>query len=148
MKIILTETLDRIGQAGSIINVKDGFARNYLIPKNYAILATEGNIKKIEGIKAVATEKHNALLAQFREIAEKINHVGQASFIKKAEESGHLFGSVSENDIVHFLSEKGINIHKNNVVMDKVIKTVGEYSVTINFMNDIKADLKVSVEKE
>lgn len=147
MKIILTETLDRIGTAGSIINVKDGFARNYLIPKKYAILATTGNVKKVESIKQVAQEKQNVLIAQYKDTAAKIAQL-QAKFVKKAEDNGHLFGSVSENDIAHYLTEQGLSVHKNNVILDKPIKELGEFTVNIHFMYDVKAELKVAVEKE
>jgi len=147
MKIILTETIDRVGTAGSIINVKDGFARNYLIPKNFAILATEGNIKKIEAIKSVAQEKHNELVKQCKETAQKIGMLS-ANFKRRSEDSGHLFGSVSDNDIVSFLSENGLNVHKNHILIEKPIKTVGEHTVKISFMQDINVELKVTVEKE
>jgi large subunit ribosomal protein L9 len=147
MKIILTETIDRVGTAGSIINVKDGFARNYLIPKKFAILATDGNIKKIEAIKSVAQEKHNELVKQYKETAHKIAQLS-ANFKRRAEDTGHLFGSVSDNDIVHFLTENGLNVHKNHIQIEKAIKTVGEHTVKVSFMQDICAELKITVEKE
>lgn len=147
MKIILTENVDRVGVAGSIINVKDGFARNYLIPNKLAIIATQGNVKKIEGIKNIAQEKQNEMIKQFKETAHKVSQLS-ATFVRKAEETGHLFGSVSEIDIAHYLTEQGLSIHKNHIIMEKPIKELGEYQVKISFMTDINAELKVLVEKE
>lgn len=147
MKIILIENVDRVGTAGSIINVKDGFARNYLIPKKLAILATAGNIKKVEAIKADAEEKQNVLIAQYKENAAKIANLS-AEFTRKADENGHLFGSVSENDIVNYLLENGLTVHKSQIVIAETLKEVGEFSVKVSFTQDIVADLKIVINKE
>lgn len=147
MKIILTETVDRVGTAGTVLNVKDGFARNYLIPKNFAIMATPGNLKKVEAIKKDAQEKQDQIIARYRAMADQIGQL-TAKFIRRAEDTGHLFGSVSDVDVLNYLNENHISIHKSTIKMDKPIKMVGEYTVDIHFHNDIKAALKVIVENE
>lgn len=145
MKIILTETIEKVGNAGQVINVKDGFARNYLLPQKLAILANIHNLKKIEQIQADAKAKADQKNAEYRSMADKISQLS-ACFSRRAEEDGRLFGSVAEIDIINYLSDNNINCQKNHVIMDKHIKTTGEYEVKIAFTSEITAMLKVKVE--
>jgi large subunit ribosomal protein L9 len=145
MKIILIETLDKIGKSGEVINVKDGFARNYLFPKKYAIPATTANMKKIESIEAEAKAKADKKNEEYRQMAEKIATL-QATFSRRAEEDGKLFGSVSETDIIKFLADNDVVCHKSNVLMDKHIKNTGEFDINISYTGEISANLKVIVE--
>ncbi len=147
MKIILTETVDRVGVAGTVLTVKDGFARNFLIPKNFAIIATPGNLKKVELIQKEAQVKQDQILVKYRQMAEQINQI-TAKFVRRSEDTGHLFGSVSDVDLMNYLNENQISIHKNNIKLEKPIKTVGNFEVDVLFLNDIKAVLKVTVENE
>jgi large subunit ribosomal protein L9 len=144
MKIILIETLENVGKAGQVITVKDGFARNYLLPKKYAIIATATNLKKVEKIEADAKAKFDKKNAEYRELAEKIRNLS-ASFARRSETDGKLFGSVSEVDIVKFLADNEISISKANVLMDKHIKSIGEFEVIISFSSEITSTLKFSV---
>lgn len=145
MKIILTETIERVGKAGQVLTVKDGFARNYLLPQKFAIMATVANLKKIEKIEADAHAKADKRNAEFRLLAEKVSKL-EACFSRRAEEDGRLFGSVSEVDIVKYLADNDVTCNKSQVVMDKHIKTTGEYSVQISFTSEISANLKIKVE--
>ena len=145
MKVILTETLDKVGKVGQVVNVKNGFARNYLIPKNYAIIATKLNLKRIEAIEAEARAKADKKNEEYRQSAAKISNL-QAVFSKRADSEGKLFGSVSESDILSYLTEKGILISKSQIKLDKHIKHVGASVVRISFTSEIFADLKVKVE--
>jgi large subunit ribosomal protein L9 len=147
MKIILIETLEKVGKAGQVINVKNGFARNYLLPKKYAVIATEANLKKVATIEADAKAKVELKNIENKKNAEKITTL-TANFTRKAEEDGKLFGSVSENDIIKFLSDNGIQIVKSNVVMEKHIKNTGDFEIKIVFNAEISADLKISVVAE
>ncbi len=145
MKIILTETIEKVGNAGQVINVKDGFARNYLLPQKLAILANVQNLKKIEQIQAEAKAKADQKNTEYRIMAEKISQLS-ACFSRRAEEDGRLFGSVAEVDIANYLSDNGINCLKSHIMMDKHIKTTGEYEVKISFTSEISTVLKVKVE--
>jgi len=147
MKIILTETLEKVGKVGQVVNVKDGYARNYLLPKKFAIMATANNMKKIESIEAEARAKADRKNEEYRQMAGKIEGL-EAVFSRRAEGDGKLFGSVSEVDIIHFLSEKEIICNKNQVMLEKHIKNVGEHEVQIAFTNEISAMLKIKVETE
>jgi large subunit ribosomal protein L9 len=148
MKVILAKDIKKLGEAGSIVKVANGYARNYLFPQNMAISATSKNINKIEDIKKKAEEEKLAMHSEYLALANKITKVKQLTFLRKADESDHLFGSVSENDIIKALAEKEINIHRSDVIMDKHLKELGTFDVEIEFTSEIKANLKVNVEKE
>ena len=145
MKVILTETLDKVGKVGQVITVKDGFARNYLIPQKLAVKATPSTLKKIESIEATAKAKADKRNEEYRQMAAKISGL-EVLYQRRAESDGKLFGSVSEVDIAGFLAENGVQCSKSQVLLDKHIKTTGEYEVKISFTSEISALLKVKVE--
>jgi len=145
MKVILTENIDKVGKAGQVINVKDGYARNYLLPKKYAIIASANNLKKISSIEAEQLAKTDKKNEEYRQMAKRIAEL-EAVFTRRADEEGKLFGSVAEVDIVNFLADNEINCHKNNVDMESHIKNTGEYEIKIAFTSEISALLKIKVE--
>lgn len=147
MKIILTKDIKTLGEAGKLVKVKSGYARNYLLPNGFAILANQKNLSKIEEIKKQAAEDKLALHGKYQEIINKIEDV-ELNFVRKADENNHLFGSVSENDIVKSLAEKEIEIHKADVVIEKHLKEVGTFDVEISFTSELKATVKVNIEVE
>jgi large subunit ribosomal protein L9 len=136
-----------LGIAGDIVKVTPGYARNYLLPRDIVIQATEGNLKKIAKIKQKAEETKILTKNENRILAEKIDNVVLV-FKRKADENGHLYGSVTENDLVKELAKQGINIHKTNVKMEKHIKELGDSEIVIDFSASIIAKLKVKVEQE
>jgi len=148
MKLILAKDVKNLGEAGKVVNVADGYARNYLLPQKLAILATDYNLSKVEAIKKEAEAERLALENKYNEIVQKIIDLGEITFKRKADENDHLFGSVSEGDIVKALEEKEIMIHKSNVKMEKHLKEIGGFDVEIEFASNIKTTLKVNVEKE
>lgn len=148
MKVILTKDIKKLGEAGSIVKVANGYARNYLFPQNIAFPATAKNINRIEDIKKKAEEEKLAMHSEYLAIANQITKVKQLTFLRKADENDHLFGSVSENDIIKALAEKEINIHRTNVIMDKHLKELGSFDVEIEFSSEIKVILKINVERE
>lgn len=147
MKVILVKDITKMGLAGSVIKVADGYARNYLLPKKMVILATKNNLAKIETIKKKAELEKLEIENHFKALAMKINDI-TLKFTRKADENDHLFGSVSENDIVKSLAEKGIEIHKSVVDIQKHLKEIGSFEVKIAFSSEITANLKVNIEKE
>lgn len=147
MKIILTTDIKKLGNAGEIVNVANGYARNYLLPKNFAILATPANMAKVEDIKKEAELARLEIENRYKALVLKLKDV-ELKFNRKADENDHLFGSVSEVDIVNSLQEMGIEIHKSHVMMEKHIKELGEFEVKIEFTSDITCTVKVIVENE
>jgi len=111
------------------------------------ILATKNNLAKIETIKKKAELEKLEIENHFKALAMKINDI-TLKFTRKADENDHLFGSVSENDIVKSLAEKGIEIHKSVVDIQKHLKEIGSFEVKIAFSSEITANLKVNIEKE
>ncbi len=147
MKIILTKDIKALGEAGKLVKVKPGYARNYLLPNGFAILANQKNLSKIEEIKKQAAEDKLVLHGKYQEIINKIENI-ELNFVRKADENNHLFGSVSENDIVESLAEKGIEIHKADVVIEKHLKEVGTFDVKISFTAELTTAVKVNIEVE
>ncbi len=140
--------MKKLGEAGAVINVADGYARNYLLPKNLAVLATKQNMSKIENIKKEAEAEKLALHNKYIAIVQQITEVGEVTFQRKADENEHLFGSVSEADIAKALAEKGIEISKAFISMEKHLKEIGSFDVEVVFTPEIKAALKVTIDKE
>lgn len=147
MKVILTKDIKALGEAGKLVKVKAGYARNYLLPNGFAIYASPRNLSKIEKIKKIAADEKIALYGKYKEVINKIEGV-ELTFIRKADENDHLFGSVSENDIVKALAEKEIKIHRADVVMEKHLKEVGSFEVEISFASELTTSVKVNVEIE
>ncbi|MCD4828689.1 MAG: 50S ribosomal protein L9 [Candidatus Cloacimonetes bacterium] len=144
MEIILTQEIYKLGHPGDVVKVADGYARNYLLPQNIAIMATPGNLKKIEGIRTEAEAQRQAQLSELRAQAAKLRGV-MLEFTRKADENGHLYGSVSEIDIVTALAEQDIEINKTTVVLDKHIKQIGEIEVSIHLAREVDTFIKVKV---
>jgi len=147
MKVILKTEIDSLGLEGDTVNVKNGYARNYLIPKGFALEATNQNIKLIEMQKKKIDERR--LKAQ--EGAEKVRDLIAEKVIKiyqKAGDENKLYGSVTTMDIAESLEKEGISIDRRKMVLDKPIKTLGEYEVTIKLHPKVAAKLKVVVAAE
>ncbi|MCD4819085.1 MAG: 50S ribosomal protein L9 [Candidatus Cloacimonetes bacterium] len=147
MKVILIKDIKTLGHAGDVVKVADGYGRNYLLPKKFVIPATKFNLNKVQKIKDIAVEEKLAVTNEFKLLAEKINDL-QLVFNRKSDENGHLFGSVSENDIIHEMKKKGFEIHKSNVLIEKSLKETGNYQVKIHFTSEIEAMINVLIEEE
>eukprot|EP01156_Anaeramoeba_ignava_P021056 Anaeramoba_ignava/c18078_g1_i1.p6 GENE.c18078_g1_i1~~c18078_g1_i1.p6 ORF type:complete len:188 (+),score=56.86 c18078_g1_i1:5026-5589(+) len=147
MEIILMNDIKKLGQAGDIVKVANGYARNFLLPQGHAIMASTSNKNKISGIKEAAAAEREKEIAAMKEIAAKINNL-EIVFERKTDEKGHLFGSVSENDIAAELAERGANVHKSLISLEKHIKEVGTTDVTVNFSAEVTAALKITVKSD
>jgi large subunit ribosomal protein L9 len=147
MKVILKTEIDSLGLEGDTVNVAKGYARNYLIPQGFALEATNQNIKLIEMQKKKIDERR--LKAQ--EGAEKVRDLINEKVIKifqKAGDEDKLYGSVTTMDIAESLEKEGISIDRRKIVLDRPIKTLGEYEVTIKLHPKVAEKLKVLVEAE
>ncbi len=147
MKVILIETIDKIGIKGDVINVKRGFARNYLIPRDYAIYATPQNLKNLDSLKVKFVEEENKRFAILKALGEKVAEQ-RLTFLRKTDEHENMYGSVSEIDILHALQEKNVDIPKAAIIMEKHIKQLGEFQVNVKLHKDINVTLYCVVEKE
>ncbi len=144
MKVILTEEIRGLGTRGDVVNVKDGYARNYLLPKNLAREATPGNLKSIE-----QERKKWALLAQKeKEVAQKSATTVQGMKItvqKRVGENGQLFGSVTANEIADALEAKGIEVDKRRIELAHPIKSLGTHDIDVRLHRDVSAHIQVEV---
>ncbi len=145
MKVILLEDVKNVGKKGEIINAKDGYAKNFLFPKNLAIEATQANLKNLENAKKQQQAKEKELLDEAKKLEEEIMKV--TIVIKtKAGENGKLFGAVTTKEIAELLEkDHGIAIDKKKFDQDEPIKSVGEYFVKIKLHPTVNAKLKVIV---
>ena len=147
MKIILKEHLPDLGQIGDIVNVADGYARNYLIPKGFAVEATKGNLNQFEAEKASYLKKAQALKEKAERLASEIKEV-ELRFRRKAESEERIFGSVTSMDIETALREKGFDITRKAVLLDEPIKSLGTFTVGVKLHPEVTAELKILVERE
>ena len=147
MNIILTEDVAHRGSAGDMLKVKDGYARNYLIPKGMAILATTENVKQLEHQKRQIQSKLNKLKKASESVAQQIESIS-CTIARAAGEEDKLFGSVTSADIYASLKNEGIDVDKKKILLDEPIKSLGIFTVPIKIHADVTANLKVWVVKE
>lgn len=146
MKVILQENLENLGNIGDIVKVAPGYARNYLIPKGYALLANEKNTKAMEHAKRQLEYKKNKVLEQARALAARIEAV-TLNLVHQAGEEGKLFGSVTNMELAEKLIAQGIEIDRKKIALAEPIRQLGEYSVTVKVHPEVAADFKVVVSK-
>ena len=144
MKVILTEEIRGLGTRGDVVTVKDGYARNYLLPKSLAREASAGNLKQIEHER-----RKWSMLAQVekdaaQKAADKVKGV-KITIEKRVGEHGHLFGSVTANEIADALLEKGIEVDKRRIELEQPIKNLGVHDVDVRLHRDVTAQIKVEV---
>jgi len=144
MKIVLLQSVRGLGNPGDIVNVKSGYARNYLIPKDIAIYATTANIKQTENRIAKAKEIELAQVEKLKLIAEKLDKLS-LKFLLKSGEEDKLFGSVTTQMISSELEENGYNVERKDIVITEPIKTLGNHYVTIYLHKDVIAKVKIKV---
>jgi large subunit ribosomal protein L9 len=144
MKVILIEELRGLGSRGDVVNVKEGYARNFLIPKNLVREATPGNLKSVE-----QERKKWALLAQKeKDVAAKSAESVKGMKIvvhKRVGENGHLFGSVTANEIADALTAKGVQVDKRRIELGQPIKNLGVHDVEVRLHRDVSAQIQVEV---
>lgn len=147
MKVILLKDVDRVGQAGDVVQVADGYARNLLIPQSQALMATDANMAQFE----TRRRQHEAIADRERRSAEALaQHLATASLTAqvKVGEGDRLFGSVTTQRIAELLKEQGHDVDRRMIELDEPIRALGVYNVTIRLHMDVKATVKVWVVKE
>ena len=144
MEIILLERVDKLGKLGDVVNVKPGYARNYLLPTGKALRANKANLEKFEAERA-ERESRNQEARSAAEGTMKSMDGLSVVLVRAASEMGQLFGSVSARDIATAVEEAGHNIDKRQVVMDKAIKTLGLFPVKINLHAEVQLEVIVNI---
>lgn len=146
MQVILKKDVQNLGEAGEIVSVKDGYARNFLLPQSLAEVATEGALKNREQNIARIHAKQEKLHQEALAIAEKIEKFGKLELSAKAGESGKLFGTITTKKLTEELAEKaGIEVDRKNVSLNAPINKVGEYTMLIKLTSKVKTELAVVV---
>ncbi len=144
VKLILREDVENLGDAGELVSVKPGYARNFLLPRGLAMLATEGNLRELEHQKRVVSER----VARERKDLEAQRDRIQAHVVEiaaQAGEEGKLFGSVTAIQIAEALAAKGVEVDRRKIVLQEPIKEVGEHTVPLRLRKDVVAQIKVKV---
>ena len=147
MEIILRETIDNLGRAGEVVKVADGYARNYLLPRKLAYLATKGNLKVIEFERNSLLRKEAKQKEDAEKLMQLLNNV-EIIIRRKVGEQDTLYGSVTNSDVAEELEKKGFQIEKRKIHMDDHIKSLGEFSIPVRLFKDVTAHVKLKVEAE
>ncbi len=144
MEVILLERIARLGQMGDVVRVKDGFARNFLLPRGKALRATDENRTRFETMKADLQARSLAMKNDAAGVAEKLN--GKSfTVLRQASEAGQLFGSVSPRDLVRLISEAGFPINRNQIALNTPIKTIGQHTVPLALHPEIESSITIIV---
>jgi large subunit ribosomal protein L9 len=147
MKVILREDVSNLGAAGNIVNVAPGYARNYLIPRQYAIPATSNNMAAFEHERRAVDARRNKQKREADALRTKLEKIS-CSIAKKVGEQDKLFGSVTTQDIEAAINAEGFQIDKKDILLTEPIKALGVYTVPIRVFDDVIANTKVWVVKE
>jgi len=144
MQVILLERLGRLGQMGDVVIVKDGFARNYLLPQGKALRATEANRKRFESERGQLEARDLELKSEAQAVAAKIE--GQRFIvIRQAGDTGQLYGSVSTRDIAAAVTEGGFSIERRQVMLDRPIKTLGLHEIRLQLHAEVEPHISINV---
>jgi large subunit ribosomal protein L9 len=147
MEVILKEDIPNVGKMGEVVRVRDGYARNYLLPRGLVLVANKKNLKGFEHQKQVVQSQKARVVNQAQALAEKLSQVSLVIQVKAGEE-GKLFGSVTTLDIEKALKAKGIEIERRKIHLSEPIKVVGDYQVPVRFTSEVQANVQVSVVAE
>ena len=146
MRVILTTNIRKLGKIGELVEVKDGYARNFLFPNNMALRENKKNLEQYEQIKEEIKLKEEKKLQEAKEKIDKIKNL-KVEFSKEADEKDQLYGSISKKEIINFLKENDIVIHSDDLEMKNAIRVLGEHEIVVKPYLDISHTLKIKVNK-
>ncbi len=146
MEIILTTNIKKLGKIGDLVNVKDGYARNYLIPNKMALRKNKKNLEHYEKIKNEIAEKENKKLDEAKKLANELKKISIV-FNKEADEKDQLYGSISKKEIIEYLQNHNIKLKSDDIIIKDQIRTIGEYEIDINPYIDVTEKIKIVVKK-
>ncbi len=144
MEILLKRSLDKVGNIGDVVNVRPGFARNYLLPRGFAVLVTKANLAHLEKERARALIEEQARVSGLKEVAERLAQTS-VTIEGRANAEGHLFGSVTTAQISRALHDKGFHIDERAVRLESPLKEIGVFDVALHLHQDVDATIKVWV---
>ena len=147
MQIILQEDVEKLGTRGQLVDVAEGYARNFLLPRKLGLEATPGNMKRLEKMRAVFAKKEATEKDSAQKLAELLAGVS-LTLVRKAGENDQLFGSVTSGDISDALAAQGYTIEKRKITLADPIKLVGEYEIPVKLHREVSASVKLAVKKE
>ena len=144
MEVILLERIGKLGQMGDVVRVKDGFARNFLLPRGKALRATADNKKRFENMKAELQARNIEMMGEAGKVASKLD--GKTYVVlRQASEGGQLFGSVSSRDIAALLKTDGTDVNRSQIVLNAPIKTIWQYKVPLALHPEVEVSITVTV---
>lgn len=146
MKVILTTNIKKLGKIGDLVEVKNGYARNFLFPNNMALRDSKKNLEYYNNIKEEIKNKEELKLEKAKNIIEKIKNLN-VEFSKEADEKNQLYGSISKKEILDQLKENEIFIHSDDIEMKNPIRTLGEHEISVSPYLNITHILKIKVNK-
>jgi len=144
IQVILSQDVDKVGKSGELVRVRPGFARNYLLPRQLAVPATDAAVHRIEHERAVAIVRTEKARREALASADRLSAL-PIQIVQKAGEDGRLFGSVTTKDIEAALKRQGVVIDRRKIELAEPIKAVGSYQVPVKLVSDVSAMLKVEV---
>ena len=147
MDVVLKEDIENLGHMGEVVKVKDGYARNYLLPRGLVVLANKKNLKGLEHEQRMIAQRREHLTKEAQGISERLSQVS-LEFAVKVGEEGRLFGSVTNMDIEKALKEQGVEVERRRIVLEDPIKQVGDYEVPIRLRPEVMPTIKVRVVSE
>src|SRR5918999_5569151 len=147
MDVILKEDIANVGKIGEVVRVRDGYARNYLLPRGLVMIANKKNLKTFEHQKKIVGDQKQKIMRQAQSIGEELTGV-TVSIAMRAGEEGKLFGSVTNIHIEKALKAKGLNIDRRKIQLDEPIKTLGDFEVPVRLTADLSVPIKVAVVAE
>lgn len=147
VQVILRHDMDKLGKSGDLVKVRPGFARNYLLPRGYAVIATTAQINRIAHEKAVALARAEKIRKEAQAIADKISALAIVIHTKVGEDD-RLFGSVTSKDIHAAVVAKGVELDKKQIHLPEPIKALGTYELQVKLLPNVSATLKVEVAKK
>jgi large subunit ribosomal protein L9 len=147
MQIILQEDIEKLGTRGQVVEVAEGYARNFLLPRKLAMPASAGNLKRLEKIRTTLAKLTATEREQAQKVAEELSTV-VITLIRKAGENDQMFGSVTTSDLAQELSSRGHSVDKRKIQLDEPIKLLGEYQVSVKLYSDVTGQFKVIVNRE
>jgi large subunit ribosomal protein L9 len=146
MKVILTTNIKKLGNVGDQVTVKDGFARNFLIPNNMALRNTKNNLDHFDSIKGDILSKENGKKQKALDLIEAVKKI-DLIFTKEADDKDQLYGSISKKEIINFFNEKNIKLLSDDIRINKTIKNLGEHTIEINPYEGLLQELKILVNR-
>jgi len=147
VEVLLREDVEHLGRRGQIVRVKAGYARNYLLPRGLAVLATAANVRAIEQEKQLLERREARERAHAEALAERLKEL-VLTFPRKVGDQDMLFGSVTAMDIAAALAERGIEVDRRKILVEHPIKYLGEYTIPVKLHRDVTAEIRIQVVRE